>query len=370
MSVTAYQQLKLIVPEHGHSGRRNINHTSAVIVPKISINPPSKAENGTPAEISESVLGQDSATDEDESTTLADDRHSQDALEVTGTQVGFADVTEIHEDGADKPEVMLTSKRKQGSSRNGHDRFSAKSIVLRRRYRQSPGKEPEHMFNFVEINDETIRNAIRHCLGTYPFAKLSGSQITFTEPFCELFHYRQALEDYTKTPDKTELALEKLSLLQVFIDDYLNETFKAYNEYVPNGYVTFDYVWTLYRPNSTVLVREHGQYRCYRVAKCYLDTPNWRIRCYSWGYREGHFGRVKTKLDIKPFDGQRKILDLDAVPFDMLPGEERQCRLSQLVERGRKWKSLCYLSHKRYDGVLCISPTLPQANVYRHCPST
>lgn len=213
------------------------------------------------------------------------------------------------------------------------------------------------MFNYtaVNINDEIIRNAVRACLGDYPFAKLSGVRIAFNEPYCELFHYRRELQDYVNDRASDIKTHEKLSLLQNFIIDHLHDTVEAYDEHVPLGYIIFDYLWTLYRPNSIVVTRRNGIPRCYLV-KSY-DTPKVRgqsgtILFYFWGYRDGLFGRVKHEVKIPHFDGLTKIGDLEAVPLSTLPKEEQKELGDALIKRGKQWRSLLMhpWAHMAYSG--------------------
>jgi hypothetical protein len=369
MSVEIYQQLKLIIPEQTTSARRNIARSSLKAASKAKINSSVTVKNGDIAGPSKPNTQKESTHGpEVEAANLKDSEEVSDDEEANGTQLGFADVTEILEEGADKPEVMLTSKRKQGSSR-AHDRFSAKSMVLRRRFHQPPGKEPVHDFNFIEINNENIRRAIRLCLGNYPFAKLSGSQIAFTEPYCELFHYREELQKYINDPSRSETELERLLILQDFMKEYLCDTIEAYNEHVLNGYVTFEYMWTLYRPNSIIVTRDHGQSRCYRVKSCEKDLKDWFIHCYYWGYREDYFGRIEEVIKIEEFDGERRIIDLKAVPLDNLPEEDKRKLVERLVERGYKWKKLCCLSHKCYNGEFSTLVGTVQAYTSRYRPA-
>ena len=337
MSVESYSRLPLIPAEKG----RMKLHTSG---------PTSQPQTATPTPECSSTAATSQKINTDPKSmenTSPGGIASTNEAEENGPRFRFVDVTEIWEDGASRANVMLTSKSKQ-STQMHQDRYSNSSIVLRRHFAQAPGKEPVFKHIAVNINDEVIRNAVRACLGDYPFANLSGARIEFKKPYCELFHYRQELQEYINDRASNIQVHERLSLLQSFMEDYLHDTIEAYDEHVPLGYIIYKYLWTLFRPNSIVVTRKNGISRCYLV-KSYDQTG---MSCYFWGYRDGFFGRVKHTITISPFDGPKRIIDLEAVPFSALPNEEQKGLGEALIERGQKWKSLLVRSwsHATYSG--------------------
>lgn len=109
MSVESYSRLALVPAEQGRRRR----HTSA---------PPPQPQTATPTPERGSMAITSQKIDIEPNrlegsspggTASAVFAISENEAEEDATQFGFADVTEILEDGASRPDVMLTSKSKQ-----------------------------------------------------------------------------------------------------------------------------------------------------------------------------------------------------------------------------------------------------------------
>ena len=280
-----------------------------------------------------------------------------DKEEEVGTKVSFIDITHIKEEGADRPSVCPTSKRIQApKQKQQKDKYAEYALVLRRKYTRKPGKSSEPIFDraILEVNDEVIRKAIRHTLGDYPFVNLSTTPIEIKAPYRELFHYREEIFTYINSSERSLHEKERLQVLTSFMTDNLDSSLREYNKHVPHGNITYDLLWTLYRPNSLIVTRSDNISRCFQVKEYNHGT----IRCYFWGYLSGRFGRVLHQISLKPFEGVRKITHLSAVPLNFLPDEKQQRLTESLIKRGQKWQSLCRISHMTYNGQSARGGTL------------
>ena len=277
--------------------------------------------------------------------TLESDGHRE---EEVGTKVSFVDITDVCEEGADRSSVCPTSKRIQApKQKQQRDKYAENGLVLRRKYTKTTGKSsPEHSQTMLEVNNEVLRETIRHALGDYPLVNLSSTPIVIVSPYRELFYYREELRAYINSSERSPFEKARLQLLDTFMTENLESTQRDYNKNVLHGYATFSLLWTLYPPNSLIVTRENNINRCFQV-KSFEDSA---IECYYWSYREGRFGRVLHRITNKVFEGVRKITTLSAVPLNFLPDEERKKLIESLIKRGEKWQSLCCMSHKTYNG--------------------
>ena len=286
-------------------------------------------------------------------TSESNDESNDNGEQEVGTKVSFVDITDILEEGADQSSVCPTNKRIQApKQKQQRDKYEENGLVLRRRYTKKPGKNSELKWSrsMLEINNEVLRKTIRHALGDYPFVNLSTTPIVITAPYRELFHYRKGLRDYIDSPERSSFENERLQLLTTFMTENLELTQREYNRHVLHGYATYDLLWTLYPPNSLIVTRADNINRCFQVKSFEKLVEKDEIHCYYWSYREGRFGRVLHRILMEPFEGVRKITALSAVPFKSLPDEQQKRLAESLIARGKKWQSLCCMSHKAYNG--------------------
>ena len=302
----------------------------------------------------DSTAPMDASTLPNDSTigTLESDGNGE---EEVGTKVSYVDITDILEEGADRSSVCLTSKRIQApNQKQQRDKYGENGLVLRRVYTKKTGKSSEtrHSKTMLEVNNEVLRKTIRHALGDYPFINLSATPIVISSPYRELFYYRDELHAYIISPERSPFEKERAQLLETFTTENLGPTQRDYNKHVLRGYATYDLLWTLYRPNSLIVTRENNINRCYQVKSFQHGEFNSELGCYYWSYIEGSFGRVLHTIVLKSFEGVRKITTLSAVPFNFLSDEEQKKLTESLIKRGKKWQSLCCMSHKTYNGEL------------------
>ena len=304
-----------------------------------------EVSNVTTAPIGASTLPNESTHDSTNGTLKSDGNGEEEV----GTKVSFVDITDIREEGADRSSVCLTSKRIQAPKQKQQwDKYGENGLVLRRKYEKKAGKseEPKFKKTMLEINDEVLRNFIQYALCDYPFVNLSSTPIVIMSRYKELFYYRDELRAYITSSERTSFETERLQLLETFMTENLESTQREYNRHVLYGYATYDLLWTLYRPHSLVVTHKNNIYRCFQVK----SFQNMVLDCYYWSYIKGRFGRVLHKISLEPFEGLRKITSLFAVPFNFLPDEKQKGLTESLIERGKKWQSLCCTSHKTYNG--------------------
>ena len=316
---------------------------------KRILSPTSVQQPATSANVSNDSTAPIGASTLPNDSTIGTEKSDGNGEEEVGAKVSFVDITDILEEGADRSSVCLTSKRIQApKQKQQKDKYAENGLVLRRKYKKKTGKssEPSFSVSMLEINNEVLRKAIRHALGDYPYVNLSTTPIVITSPYRELFYYREELSAYINSSERSSFEKERLPLLETFMAENLESTQRDYNKHVLRGYATYELLWTLYRPNSLIVTREKNVNRCFQVK----SFQNNVLECYYWSFLEGSFGRVLHKKLLNAFEGVRKITTLFAVPFNFLPDEEQKKLTESLIKRGKKWQSLCCMSHKTYNG--------------------
>ena len=153
--------------------------------------------------------------------------------------------------------------------------------------------------------------------------------------------------------DATEL--KHLGLLADFIKSKYASTTDRLIPLLENGEITYDLLWTLFKPNTIVYTTclDTEKSLCFRFdmgeeQTTTNDTTYFHMRCPYLNSDGAVFGEVSTALGIEKFAGVKQIIKLAAFPLAYHPrkGEMR----TGLVERGRRFVFLLDVHHLEYNG--------------------
>jgi hypothetical protein len=199
----------------------------------------------------------------------------------------------------------------------------------------------------IDIKSSLLKDALADI-----FEGIEGLQLNETPPIISpelLFHAREGLasrvnaEEAKETPNKA-LVDELGVALQYIAQDY-ESTQASLASLSEHEEVTFDLLWALFPPNTTVytksnLLREHqvcklqkGEYgqlssgaRYYELNLKYISHDGEKL------------GWAEKTLQIGSFDGAKKVFNLNVVPLDKLPSKDAVC--AELRRRGKRYMEL------------------------------
>ncbi|KAF8632729.1 hypothetical protein AX15_001724 [Amanita polypyramis BW_CC] len=193
--------------------------------------------------------------------------------------------------------------------------------------------------------------------------------IAFYRRFCI---YRDALKHKpsTKRTVNESYLLASVSFLIDALGYDFGDALKELDQLLSKKETTFGHLCNLFIP-GTLLV---SQCRATNLPRVYLltsvDKDGSVLECESMDVVDGFLestdiassgseirnetkvGKVKTKINLRYFDGTVKITDLAAYPIMFHPNEAKL--REQLIERGKKWLDLIGVHHKQYDGPAII----------------
>lgn len=155
-------------------------------------------------------------------------------------------------------------------------------------------------------------------------------------PYQLLFHYRKDLESYKDkhpekhTPEYREECNQHIDILLNFLHQCLDgdvDLEEARNQQNP-PMCTFEYLWTIFRPGVDVYAIDsvspfNSPPSDYVVSSIVGSFDASEIQPYVvkiWNIRsDGEtLRRCPTDVKIPPFDGEKKIRSLPALPLDFL----------------------------------------------------
>ncbi|GME50631.1 P-loop containing nucleoside triphosphate hydrolase protein [Neofusicoccum parvum] len=172
--------------------------------------------------------------------------------------------------------------------------------------------------------------------------------LTFRAPFRQFFHRWDRLEQALREPLDAVTA-RHLRLLHGVLREELRPTLDAHADLLAHGVVTWDYLWTIFRPGD--LVYSPGRADPFdRLYKCaYADySRGFQLTCEAVDTDGRAFGWTPETCCIHAYEGTRPIDSLDFYPFRF--AAHRSDIERRLLARGRRFEVLRGMHYKAYLG--------------------
>lgn len=172
---------------------------------------------------------------------------------------------------------------------------------------------------FLRIYSSAIINALRSVVKYYPSQDLSGSTLEIKWPYPILVHHYDALGKFKEDCDATvpnELcdrekdASAHITHLLRFMDENIMERVRAEEERLEEGFHTFENLWIIFKPGSTVVFRDNRSEWSAMVISNVTGgiyenvTTSWKINGWHLEFNGTYLGRCHNGMNISPFDGE------------------------------------------------------------------
>jgi hypothetical protein len=233
------------------------------------------------------------------------------------------------------------------------NQYEEYSLVVRKILKMDKDRKYQKYETLAEFRDPHIQRAFQLLLRHFKLVNLASLPIIFRYPYYDLF-IRNKLQEYKNSVLRPDEERPGLDVLSEFIEEEHKEAIRDYNQLVPNGFITFNRIWTLFPPNTLIISVVDVLQRAYRVTKSSILKPRdgnsfLQISCWGW-YGDGYFGRFETRLKVPEFGDCQRILDLDVYPLDSLPEKVQTGLLDKLVRSWKKWRAMISTCHRFYKG--------------------
>ena len=204
----------------------------------------------------------------------------------------------------------------------------------------------------IIMQSPLLRDALGSVLDDYPGITTGLERMTFTPPFEPFVHrwnkLKAAVED-TKDPETKA----HLDLLYRILEEELKNEIKARDDLLAHNAITFDYVWMLFEPGTTVFVSRNGEPCAVLLESAKYGEDQcgrfYGLNCKHVDWDGEAFGYGTTDLKLRDFDGTKAITDLSAIPMTYLPNKE--IVKEALIARGREFERLSGYHYKAYEGI-------------------
>lgn len=233
------------------------------------------------------------------------------------------------------------------------------AFYVRRRF----DSEGRYLETTVDIKSRILRDILRivitSSLSLYEGTSSVDPNMLFLY-FTDLQKYLQEIapDGVSKAEDRKRLVVHaaQLKCLLEYIEEDYSEVEKALKSLLDVGCITFDLLWSLFRPNEIIYTSTYNatdEPRAFRVTsiskKCSLLDETWyEIQGEYFDFHGDMFGFSDIAVEIKSFSGMRRITSLPCYPVSYLTDKNAIER--QLISRGRRFVELAGMNYKSYTG--------------------
>ncbi|KAI2629913.1 P-loop containing nucleoside triphosphate hydrolase protein [Hypoxylon sp. NC1633] len=203
----------------------------------------------------------------------------------------------------------------------------------------------------IVVYSPQIRVFLHDNIKYTPNLNFNLHKMVLKAPFYEIFHHwtelRQNALDQLKDP-----AISHIRLFLGIMRKELKEITHDHKLLVGMGFITYELLWTLFKPDDLVFQPHESNPRMYhleRTSDITYDPHHVSVKCSFIDWNGQKFRRRSTSLTISEFRGPKRITDLPIYPWHI----ERNCHEveDKLLSRGKKFFSLAGTHHKAYRGM-------------------
>jgi hypothetical protein len=191
----------------------------------------------------------------------------------------------------------------------------------------------------VNINSQHLKDLLKETVGSYPGVNLDTKDIALTQPCRLLYHY---LDEIKQHGEKFEAGSEAAAHYHVLLDhiqEEFGETIQEADNLREQGVMSYQHLWTVFKPKTIAFARVLGQIQAFRVLDSHYQcgqNPRMVLQLQQVDFDGKRFGHRTEQMAIPAYLGAVSIHKLDVVPRLFFPRvdevEER------LIARGRRFE--------------------------------
>ncbi|EXJ63456.1 uncharacterized protein A1O5_11505 [Cladophialophora psammophila CBS 110553] len=228
--------------------------------------------------------------------------------------------------------------------------------------------EKKFKYSEVDIESRELRGLLKKVIGdSYPGQSWEGNTINLIAPFAPVVHYWKELSRASRETDvKDSLGIKAarrdLSNLLECISTCteLESYFKTRESNLESHTITYQTIWTLFRPGTLVVARPFMNLP--QVFEVKTSPDPWEdrrlnIECWGYDWNGKEIVRVTFEFPLERFRGTKEISSLFCYPLEFYRDENGnfdQSLRNELVKRGQWFLELCKTTGAKqmfeYDG--------------------
>ncbi|KAI1384743.1 putative AAA family ATPase [Hypoxylon trugodes] len=214
------------------------------------------------------------------------------------------------------------------------------ALLIRLQRNHNDGKPL--VLHSIVIQSTYLKTLLGEVFQDYSGITTTLKKLVFRAPFYYFFYEWNRLERLARQIEDP-VGKSHARLLRKILKSELKETISVSDDLRRNGVITYDYLWTIFKPGIDVYAREDGYDRIYRLQRTVYVPPVGSSHFFQVVLAEiecdGDCVGYQTKcIPIFNFPGTKRIQDLDLFPASFHPdlAEVKE----RLKKRGEKFRAI------------------------------
>ena len=204
----------------------------------------------------------------------------------------------------------------------------------------------------VVVQSPLIKQVLGSVLKDYPGITTTLDRLTFKAPFQPFIHRWKNLLEALESEQDSETK-SHLGLLHRILEAELRDDLKARDDFILNGVITYNTIWMIFEPGTTVFTVQDGHNCAARFNNGYFQRTQcgnrYAVSCQIVDWDGENFGFGNTEFYVWEFEGTTKITNLSAYPLEYHPNLLNV--KEALIQRGKAFEELSGYHYKNYHGV-------------------
>ena len=224
------------------------------------------------------------------------------------------------------------------------------------RKRKSYDSRKKYDIDSIIVQSPWLKKSLGVILADYPGITTNLDRLVFKAAFHPFVHRWTRLVNLLEKGNFEEaVAKEHLLLFRDVLFEELKNAIAAKIDLVKNGVITFEYLWTIFEPQTLVYSVSNGKECVFKLNSSSTATDQRRgldflqLLCWSVDWDGTKFGRHDVYLQDYEFAGTTPISSLSAYPLEFHP--EKEQLVQRLVLRGKLFERFAGYHYKAYRGV-------------------
>ncbi|KAH9225318.1 hypothetical protein K456DRAFT_1852521 [Colletotrichum gloeosporioides 23] len=204
----------------------------------------------------------------------------------------------------------------------------------------------------VIVNSPHIKRALGDVFQGYPGVSTTLKKVEFKAPFQPFFHRWRALQKCVED-GADELARQHVKLLYDVLAPEIKPQIERARDLRKNEVVSFDYLWTLFEPDTEAYARVDDQDRLFLIKNARYEPRSdgsvvFTLKCQFVDTDGVRFGLASKVFEVHMFDDLLPIRELAIYPSNLHLGMKKI--REKLEARGKLFESYKGFHYKGYSG--------------------
>ncbi|KIW74199.1 hypothetical protein Z517_12139 [Fonsecaea pedrosoi CBS 271.37] len=232
---------------------------------------------------------------------------------------------------------------------------TAKFAFLVRKQKSYDSRKKYDIHSII-VQSPWLKKSLGVILEDYPGITTNLDRLVFRAPFHPFVHRWDKLTSLLEEDNfEEDIARDHLKLFRDTLFEELENAIAAKIDLVKNEVVTFEYLWTIFEPQTLVYSMSDGKECVFKLNSSSRVTDSRRglellqLEVWSVDWDGDKFGQHVTYLSNYEFPGTTPITSLQAYPLKFHP--EKEQLMHRLVARGKLFERLAGYHYKAYRGV-------------------